>query len=359
MTNKAFFAYPSRPKQVGQTIKNGIADHKKRRRDFEVTEWSQNEIAGVFITEPILDNIRESDLVFGDITRLNFNVVFELGYAIGLGKRVILTQFSAMKDEQLIREVGIFDTLGYEVYSTGDQVASIIDKCYARNPIELPNPQAIDKSSPVFLVLPTTITDIEARLNSRIKKARLMFRTYDPSEVGRLSGLSAIQEVCKSAAVATSYLPSVYEHARVHNTRVAFVAGLAFAMEKQLVILSPPDEDVALDFRDIVKPVADVEGVDVWVAAMATEVTALLQIQNGSIRSDTETRLLQKLDLGASAAENELAKWATTSFPQMSIHGYYAERLKYSQDAKGPERLRYSFKFAIKLGVKRGDSYWI
>jgi len=50
--------------------------------------------------------------VAADITRLNFNVTYELGYAIGLGKRGLPLVSKALKtDEQLINRVGIYDTL--------------------------------------------------------------------------------------------------------------------------------------------------------------------------------------------------------------------------------------------------------
>jgi len=88
-------------------------------------------------------------------------------------------------------------------------------------------------------------------LVSRIKKARLHFCSFNPNEVGRMSALSTIADVSKSVAVAMSYQPINYEGALIHNTRIAFVAGLAFALNKTLIILSPPDESIALDFRKL------------------------------------------------------------------------------------------------------------
>lgn len=308
MSNRGFFAYPSQPKQISQSVKAAISRHKMNHPSFDVTEWSQNEIAGAFITEPIFESIDESDLIFADITGLNFNVVFELGYAIGKRKRVILTRFSPIKEDQLIREVGLFDTVGYEQYSTEEALCTIIETIYTRRPLALVSTDVLERSSPVFLLLPSHVTDVESRVSSRIKKAKLRFRTYDPNEVGRLSMLTAIQEVAKSAAIVSTFQPSLYEGSKVHNTRIAFVAGVAFALEKTLVIVSPPNEDVALDFRDIVKPVADPESVDQHIAAMASEVTAKLQESNKLIRPRDLPGTLEKLELGASAAENELTE---------------------------------------------------
>ena len=307
MASSAFYAYPSKPKQIGKTIRSAIKLHKSKHPGFEVSEWTQNEVAGSFIVDPILDEIQNSDIVFADITGLNFNVVFEIGYAVGLGKKVVLTRYKPISDDQLIREVGIFDTIGYISYSQDTDLERILSDSYTRKPIFNADAGKIERTSPVYIVLPSVITDIESRINSRVKKARLQFRTYDPNEVGRLSGRAAIDEVAKSAAITTSYLPEVYVESQVHNTRVAFIAGLAIAMDKKLVVFSPPDENVALDFRDIVKPVAAIDAVDPHIATMASDVTAALQ-QSGTIQNQNAYGKLAELDLGASAAENELGE---------------------------------------------------
>lgn len=307
MATRTFFAYPSRPQQIGQTIQAAIKTHRKLHTGCQITDWAQNDVAGSFIIEPILADIQESDLVFGDITGLNFNVMFELGYAIGLEKRTVPLRFAAIPDDALIREVGLFDTLGYDKYTQESQLADIFQKSYTRRPLVV-SQNAIERTSPVYVVLPSIVTDIEQRVMSRIKKAGLKFRSFDPKEVGRLSASSAISEVSKSGAIAMTFQPAAYEGARVHNTRVAFVAGLAFAMNKPLVIVSSPDENVALDFRDIVKPVSSPDEIDPLIANMARDVTEVLQSERKAVDGIKPTGSLRTLDLGASAAENELAE---------------------------------------------------
>ena len=78
-----------------------------------MSTWEENDIAGRFISEPILEGIEDGQILVADITRLNFNVVFEIGYAIGLTKRIYLVHTSAITgSDDLIGQVGIFDTLG-------------------------------------------------------------------------------------------------------------------------------------------------------------------------------------------------------------------------------------------------------
>src|SRR5438045_4013712 len=87
-----FVAYPSHPKIVSDPIRAAIAILKGSPTAPSLTGWEENDIAGRFIIEPILSKIDQGNLLVADITRLNFNVVFEIGYAIGRRKRVVLTR---------------------------------------------------------------------------------------------------------------------------------------------------------------------------------------------------------------------------------------------------------------------------
>ena len=62
---------------------------------------------------PIFEGIGKSDLLIADVTTLNFNVTYEIGFAIGSRKRVYLIKHSGItSDDEAVRRVGIFDTLG-------------------------------------------------------------------------------------------------------------------------------------------------------------------------------------------------------------------------------------------------------
>lgn len=109
-----FVAYASAPEMVGQTISAALEIYADRQGRDRFVSWPENDIAGRFIVNPILDNIAASQCLVADVSTLNFNVTYEVGYAIGRGKRVVLTKNrSIASDETELKRVGIFDTLGY------------------------------------------------------------------------------------------------------------------------------------------------------------------------------------------------------------------------------------------------------
>lgn len=323
----AFVAYPSKPFDIGTTIQAGLRAVRSDRTLPSFESWEENDVAGRFLATPILSKIEAGDLIVADVTVLNFNVVFEIGYAIGHRKRAVLIKNRALVgSDELIREVGIFDTLGYREYANSDELATIFRSLGDSEPLAIPD--GINTGAPVYLVLPRQKTDVEVRLTSRIKKARLSFRTFDPDELGRLPAGEAIENVARSHGVVVPLLAKHRLGADVHNYRAAFVAGLALALDKELLLLQDGSDPVPLDYRDLVKTYRSMEAINSHVADFSAEIGARFQRLAPPIVSEPKT-FLERLNLGASAAENEL--------PELGY--YYLETDEYRRALRGEVRV--------------------
>jgi hypothetical protein len=242
------------PEQIGDSIRTGCKRLLTQKANHVLTPWESSDIAGYCLTDPILESIKVSDLLVADVTRLNFNVTYEIGYAIGREKRVFLIcNKSIIRDEALIREVGIFDTLGVEFYSNSEDFAKLLANIGSLAPIPLPN-SALNKRVPVYVVTPREKAEAEIRILSRIQTTGgIYFRSFDPIENARLSARSAIENVCQSIGIVLPLLPANRSDAVTHNLRCAFVAGLAHALEKEtLLVQAGSTEPVPIDLRDLV-----------------------------------------------------------------------------------------------------------
>jgi nucleoside 2-deoxyribosyltransferase len=101
---KGFFAYTAKPPQIAETIRLAVEDVRRFHAVTEITEWSELEVAGHFISSEVLRSIDQSDFLIADITSLNFNVTYEVGYAIGRGKRLVIVRneaYAKSEDENL------------------------------------------------------------------------------------------------------------------------------------------------------------------------------------------------------------------------------------------------------------------
>ena len=299
----AFIAFPDRPAELGATL-DAACNQSEDSNLVILHSWRENDVPGRFIAEPILQRIDESDFLVADITRLNFNVTFEIGYAIGKGRRVVLiVNRGLISDGTLVPTVGIFDTIGYQEYANSEELFAHLSTIDPTRAIHV-DPTLINIKAPVYVVLPRVKGDAEIRLTSRIKKARLNYRSYDPEEEGRMSAPRAIADTASSHGIIIPLMSENRTDAFVHNIRAAFVSGLATAMDKELLLLQAGADPVPIDYRDLVESYTSFYGLDALVADYAPRVAERMQLYQEPAPSGANP--LTEVSFGASAAENEL-----------------------------------------------------
>jgi hypothetical protein len=301
----AFVAYPFNPREVRETVTATVEKLKQLRPSLVLQPWEANDIAGRCLVDPILEKIQDADFVVADISQLNFNVIYEIGFSIGKHKRVVLIKNRNLKgNDRLISETGIFDTIGYQPYSNSEDLAKFLGEIHDFVP--LPLKQILpNKNAPVYLIAPREKTESEIRLFSRVKKeARLFFRSFDPEENGRLSVRDAIENVSASLGVILPLISSNRIDSEVHNFRCAFIAGLSHALGRETLILQAGEDPVPLDLRDAVSIYSSPESIDPYIAAFAPRITERLQEVDQHEFAELQTPITT-LFLGASAAENE------------------------------------------------------
>lgn len=323
---QSFFVYPANPAQIGQTIEGAAAQLRHRGELCET--WRQIDLPGHFLIDGILEKIDKSDFVIADITRLNFNVTFEIGYAIGKNKRVYLVINSAVTPQ--IREItslGIFDTLGYVGYTNQQDLSDLLAKIKSTDPAKFPS-TSLDKEAPIYVLEIAYKTDAAHKIISRIKKSRIRYRSFDPRELSRLSTIEAYRNVASSAAIIVHLLSTQSTDHYVNNQRGAFLAGLAYGLGKVCLILQEGQEPVPLDYRDFAKSYKDPSEIDKYINELAPQVMDALQGGNDSADPKLDS-ILATLDLGATAAENEMTR----------LGSYYLPTENYTRALSGGVRL--------------------
>ncbi len=337
-----FYAYPSKPREIGNTIESGVT--LVNDDQIKIETWKALDIAGHFISTEVVDAIKRSDFVVADITLLNFNVTYEIGYAIGNGKRILLTKNKSISQTgPTITEVGIYDTLGYLEYQNSKELAKILKDANKSKNLNVSS--KINIKSPVYLLEGFHKTDWSTRIVSRIKKSRYLFRSFDPNEQPRLSANDAINEVSQSYGVVVPLLGSQDVGNEVHNLRAAFIAGLAEGMNKALCLLQNTHDPVPLDYRDFVNTTYNLYQINDHIAEFSGKIAEAFQ-QGNQIESQVPDTFLQALDLGSTSAENEMR----------TLESYYLKTDQFLKSLRGEANIvvgrKGSGKSAIFLQVR-------
>ena len=305
MPRKAFVAYPSGINLVVDAIRGAVEHANARRTSGLIFEtWEEMDVPGRFIASEILRHIDSADALVADISRLNFNVVYEIGYGIGRGKRILLVRNRAVQQQvPTIQEVGIFDTLGYREYATADELGTFLGAVTDLRPIHVADKR--NEKSPIYLVQPKTKTDYDGLIIAGIKKSHLYFRSYDPAETARLSGPDAVANVAEAYGVILHFLSDDHVDAKAHNIRSAFVAGLSDGMDRRSLFIQTGETPIPLDLRDFVTTCRFPVDFRQAIGELAERIYDDRSVA-GALKPIDSGSLLEQTDLGASAAENEI-----------------------------------------------------
>jgi uncharacterized caspase-like protein len=117
------FLYPQQSNQLKQIVVNALDTIKSQSRNFNLTTHNQDITSENFLSDGILQNIDNADIIFVDITEPNFNILFVVGYALGKNKKIALFLNLLLSSERKeINEVGSFDSLEFRQYENSREL---------------------------------------------------------------------------------------------------------------------------------------------------------------------------------------------------------------------------------------------
>lgn len=129
---KAFFAYPSSHPTLREPIQDAVQELNAGKR-INIKTWEKCSIGGKFVIDTICTAINEATLFFADLTGLNTNVMFELGYAIARDKRIWLILDETYTDsKKMFDQLKVLTTVGYIPCCNS---SDIVSGFYANPPI--------------------------------------------------------------------------------------------------------------------------------------------------------------------------------------------------------------------------------
>jgi hypothetical protein len=340
---EALFLYPSEPRGFATTIAEAARIGVGRGRRWAT--WSDIHIEGRIVFCEVCKSMRLVDALVADVTTLNFNVLFEIGFGIGLGIPVIpIRDTSFERDKREFDEIGVLQTFGYLDYQNAEGLAGVL---LDRIPEATPLPDGARKDfleSPLYLLPGHLATEGVIQLRSSVKKSRLKFRSYEPSEMPPLSLSEARRQVGGSVAVVANLLSSGRTGASVHNGLAALLCGMAMAEQKVVVmlqeVLDQADKVHPIDYRDVIAPYAAPNQIPHLLERVIPLVVEGMQHREPSPRRARDTILLQ-LDLGDVAAENEIT----------GLETYFVQTGQYYQARQGHARLVVGRKGSGKTAI--------
>lgn len=342
-----FFAYPSQPSQLAETVSRATESARgTTRRLSRLKTWQETDIAGQFIHTAIFSEIDAADYLCADITYPNFNVIYEIGYAIGRRTPILLTRNTALTPDHRVTALGFFDTIGHRKYENAAELREILVNWTLPPPFDTQrNP---NQAAPVYHVQPPHRTDAALRIHSSLSRHRLTSRTFDPNEYSRLSTFEVLKEVGSSHGVLLFLLPSNVDQHETHNYRCAYVAGVATGLGVPLTILQQGEDPVPLDYRELVKPFTEYSQIDKLISDFHIKVSTSYQAISPLDIPEPRT-FLGQIDIGASSAENEHSTLPEYYLGQQQLASALDGEIRLAVGRKGSGKSALFFQLQYRL----------
>ena len=313
-----FVAYPSNPQAVAEAMEEGITLINETGT-AHLIGWKELKVSGKIVIQEICDEIDRSDIFICEITHLNPNVLFELGYAVAKNKRVWLVLDNSYPNASSnFKQVKALTTIGYSPYHNANELRAeflrehpYLDKentLYSKiiQPILLSQPR-----KPSLLYLKSSIETVPStRLTRLINQSSIPIITDDPAEVAIQSIVWYVENVYHCCAVIAHLLDE--ERAKpgtINNAKYAFVSGLAYGLGKPLLILAHSPYSPPFDYQDLLHVHTSANDCTTvaqnWIQGIKDIQSQEheTQIQAHSVSQSAAT--LQRIYLGDYLAENE------------------------------------------------------
>jgi hypothetical protein len=359
-----FVAYPSYPLSLAESVEDAIENISAGQTVY-IKGWKSTNVAGKFIISAICKSIEICDIFICDLTTLNHNVLFELGFAIAKKKRIIIIiNPSHQQAISNYKKFKILTTIGYIAYTNSSEIEKgfykeepykDLDSTIYKDVIE--SIVNLEKEPTLFYLKSAIETDASIKLTRRIDKLSISTITDDPKEAPIQTLSSYAKEVHRAFGVIVHFLsPTQYGH-QFQNAKNSFVSGLAYGFGKNILMLAHDPFESPIDYSDILKvhsTAAECElHADTWLRKLEEEYE---QQKHDIEKYRTKLRAYQELEniyIGDYIAENESEDLGDYFIPTASYNEALSAKNSIFIGRKGSGKTAILYKLQDELNADK------
>jgi len=310
-----FMAFASGSPALAETLETA-AQQITESGVANLITWQNLQVGGRLLMSSICDAITQRQLFIADVSALNPNVLFELGFAIARRKRIwLLLDGTKVRPRSEFDRFQLLTTVGFRDFRNSadvvrhfhtDQPYASLDKTVYNDIFDTP---ARHLASRILYLKSEIETDASIRMSRRILRARFSVLVDDPSEM-RVQPLAwYARNANSSLGVIVHLLNQEHKNAIFHNAKLALVSGMALGFGRPLLMLAHEPYTSPLDYRDLLKTHATAVQCEAltsdWLGQLEETVTATstaIGEYQQHLKALTE---LQQVALGDPVAEQE------------------------------------------------------
>lgn len=278
MKESVFFAYQGKSHDTADdnvdAIRKAISSYNQYQSTYELKSWEDYDKTAPINIE-VLNAIESTSIFVCDITHFNHNVVFELGYAIGKNKQVLILLNENISNACDRYNSFILKSIRYTSFTNSKDITTALQKKKYKADllsdfIKLGKDN--DKLSDIFYIQSKNKSESSLVLTESIDKykrtKKLSIVTDDTHEVSYKPVEWYMSNIYKSKALIIHMVGSSIKDSIYMNCSNSFWAGLALGLGTDVFLAAPSKYKAPLDYYDILVQYSDpnslVESVSSW-----------------------------------------------------------------------------------------------
>jgi energy-coupling factor transporter ATP-binding protein EcfA2 len=332
---KGFFAYSSQPVHCGQFIELAIKKINSNG-NTKLDSWRKLEINGKFIINEVLKEIDNSDYFCADLTGMNDNVLFEIGYALSKNKPIwLIIDNSHIESTRKFREFNLLSTVGYSSYTNSENIVSAFNKS---NPFDIESlnyeelignklKEGVEKK-PLLFLKSQHDTDYNQSVVNEIKNTHKLSFILDDASEDKIQSFSwYLENLSNVPALLAEFSSTSRSGWELQNSKCSLISGIAIGLDLRVLMIAEEPYTTPLDYREILKKFNSTNSViDVtkpFLSSLKEEFFTLPNKTNYQ-KLIKERSKLEKIQFGEYQAEHEVNE----------IQEYYIDTLRVKEFIK-------------------------
>lgn len=313
---RIFTAYSSHNQSIVKSIEKAIED-LNRTSGKKWISWKKDlEIENSMIFCEICENICRSEAVMIELTDLNFNVVFEYGYSLGLDKKVYPIVRNDFDFDDIDRFIKPLLGIGIGRYDQSKFAQKILKKRFwekgkSNYLFKFDNSEILDDATTISAnsILYLKNADkvlVSEEIENQLTQSRFNIIVDDPKEDSN-SMIWYNKQIKKSYAVVIDLGLATATESLNHYLKCALIAGMSVATGRRTLILSSVHTKKPSDIISIIKQYTSPKNARQIVEKFLNLHSNSLTAVNSYLETIHESKesVFDQIDLGEHVAEND------------------------------------------------------
>jgi len=311
-----FFAYEDGHQDNKDAISRAARDYNKHQKNYKIKRWEDLRVSGKVIGTEIFEQIRNCDKFACDLTYLNHNVLFELGYAISQKKILkIFLNPSIENAEKNYSDLKILKNIGYAKFLNSKEIvrefqnSTVNEKTLLIEKI-IPDYEKTEAEYDVFLINIKNKNQAAIDLEDYLDIIEKKFITNNEDEISYQPFAWYLNAILKSKIILLHMVGHDKTDYKAINAEYSLYAGLAYGLGKEVLIIAPLPFRAPIDYSDILVNYSStndcLDKVGVWLDQRFSKIEVSLPVQAKDVDKDEIKELnLLKLGIGDGVAERD------------------------------------------------------